>query len=382
MNFASYDTAEFYDEMFTARRLCPLRRAAAQRADRVAADGELQRRQKAAERLLLQIGITFNVYGDDAGTEKIFPFDIVPRIVEAAEWDWIERGLKQRIHALNLFIDDIYHEQKIVRDDVVPEHLICSASSFREAVRRAQAAAGHLVPHHRHRPGARQRRPVLRAGRQPALSLRRVVRAARTASDEADVPAGVRGVARPARGRLSQPPARHAAIALAPTACESPTVARADAGHLQLGLLRALFLAQQMGVELVEGRDLVVDGRLRLHAHHQGLRAGRCDLSPHRRRLPRPAGVPRRLDAGRARADGRLSGRPCRAGQRAGHRHRRRQSRLRLRAEIIKYYLGEDAIIPNVPTYVCCDDDDRSTCWRTSTSWSSSRPTNRAATAC
>src|SRR5262245_14876768 len=95
-------------------------------------DGELLRRQNAAERSLLQSGITFNVYGDNAATEKIFPFDIIPRIVEAREWDWLEKGLKQRVHALNLFIDDIYHAQKIVKDGVVPEYLIQSARSFRK----------------------------------------------------------------------------------------------------------------------------------------------------------------------------------------------------------------------------------------------------------
>src|SRR5580704_12347333 len=78
--------------------------------------GELQRRQGAAEHALLQLGITFNVYGDAAGTERIFPFDVVPRVVGAKEWDRIERGLKQRIEALNLFLDDLYHNQKIIKD--------------------------------------------------------------------------------------------------------------------------------------------------------------------------------------------------------------------------------------------------------------------------
>jgi uncharacterized circularly permuted ATP-grasp superfamily protein len=78
-------------------------------------DGHLLRYQRAAERLLLQMGITFNVYGDTAGTERIFPFDLIPRIVSAGEWDLIERGLVQRIHALNAFIDDIYHDQRSLR---------------------------------------------------------------------------------------------------------------------------------------------------------------------------------------------------------------------------------------------------------------------------
>ena len=122
-------------------------------------DGELLARQAAAESLLLQNGITFNVYSDSAATEKIFPFDVIPRIVEAAEWDWIEKGLKQRVYALNLFVDDIYHEQKIVKDKVVPEYLIQSASSFRKECVGLNPAARGLVPYHRHRSGARPRRP-------------------------------------------------------------------------------------------------------------------------------------------------------------------------------------------------------------------------------
>src|ERR1700688_2040689 len=94
-------------------------------------EGQLLRCQRAAERVLLQMGITFNVYGDSAGAERIFPFDLIPRIVRAEEWEWIERGLKQRIHALNEFIDDIYHDQKILKDKVIPEEVIRSATSFR-----------------------------------------------------------------------------------------------------------------------------------------------------------------------------------------------------------------------------------------------------------
>src|SRR6266403_29316 len=108
MRFARYDTGEFFDEMF----------------------GE-PRRPRAAARALLNLGITFNVYGDSAGTERIFPFDLVPRIVSASEWSGIERGLKQRIHALNLFIDDVYHDQQIVKDGVVPADILRSARSFR-----------------------------------------------------------------------------------------------------------------------------------------------------------------------------------------------------------------------------------------------------------
>jgi uncharacterized circularly permuted ATP-grasp superfamily protein len=100
------------------------------------------------------MGITFNVYGDSAGTERIFPFDLIPRIVRADEWDWIDRGLKQRIRSLNQFIYDIYHEKKILKDKVIPEEIIKSATFYRPQVRRHSSASGCLVPHHGHRSGA------------------------------------------------------------------------------------------------------------------------------------------------------------------------------------------------------------------------------------
>src|SRR5688572_20320576 len=132
MRFESYQAEGFYDEMFEP---CGKPRLAAQvLARRIESlkDGELQRRQKTADLTLLNMGITFNVYGHEAGTEKIWPFDVVPRIVDGREWSLIERGLVQRIRALNLFIDDIYHERHIVRDKVVPEHVICSGKCLRQ----------------------------------------------------------------------------------------------------------------------------------------------------------------------------------------------------------------------------------------------------------
>ena len=91
----------------------------------------MQRKQHAAEKVLLQMGITFNVYGDSGGTERIFPFDVLPRIVPQPEWRTVERGLGQRVTALNLFLDDIYHDQRIVKDGIIPADLIASAAGFR-----------------------------------------------------------------------------------------------------------------------------------------------------------------------------------------------------------------------------------------------------------
>src|ERR1700688_1284528 len=132
MRFADYVTDECFDEMFDEHAQP---RAAAKplvHFMETLPAGELLRRQQSAERALLHMGITFNVYGDSAGTERIFPFDLVPRIVAATEWSWIERGLKQRIRALNMFIDDVYHDQHILKDGVVPAEIINTASSFRK----------------------------------------------------------------------------------------------------------------------------------------------------------------------------------------------------------------------------------------------------------
>ncbi len=130
MKFADYSTDGFHDEIFlpdgTPRPEVQLL------IDRIESlpDNEFLRRHRAAERALLGMGITFNVYGEDAGTERIFPFDIVPRPVMAAEWIRLERGLQQRIRTLNLFIDDVYHAQRIVREGILPEELVRSSQGF------------------------------------------------------------------------------------------------------------------------------------------------------------------------------------------------------------------------------------------------------------
>src|SRR5436189_2837267 len=133
MRFADYEPGDFFDEMFDGSRLARDSARALAEFVETLPDGELLRRQRSAERGLLNLGITFGVYGDGAGTERIFPFDLVPRIVAAQEWSLIERGLKQRIKALNLFIDDIYHEQHVLKDNVVPAEIVKSARTFRQA---------------------------------------------------------------------------------------------------------------------------------------------------------------------------------------------------------------------------------------------------------
>ena len=133
MNFGAYQTGDSYDELFrSAETPREEFRMLVERIDSLP-EGELLRRQRVAERELMHMGITFNVYGDERGQERIFPFDLVPRLVTSHEWDWLEKGLQQRVRALNLFIDDVYHDQKIVKDRIIPQEIIRSAQGFQEA---------------------------------------------------------------------------------------------------------------------------------------------------------------------------------------------------------------------------------------------------------
>ncbi|HET7289577.1 MAG TPA: circularly permuted type 2 ATP-grasp protein, partial [Thermodesulfobacteriota bacterium] len=131
MYYKDYDTEGFFDEYFLPDG-SPRDGASIllKRLEQLPG-GELLRRQKATEARLFQMGVTFTVYGEEEGTERIFPFDIIPRVIEAREWESLEKGLKQRIYALNLFIDDVYNSKKIIKDGVIPEELLQTSKCYR-----------------------------------------------------------------------------------------------------------------------------------------------------------------------------------------------------------------------------------------------------------
>ena len=257
MNFEHYQPGPFFDEMFEAgAEPRPVARALVQLIESMT-EGELLRRQQSAERALLHMGITFNVYGDSAGTERIFPFDLVPRIVAATEWTWIERGLKQRIRALNLFLDDIYHAQKIVRDHVIPAEIVSTASSFRtqciglnppdgvwchitgtDLVRDRDGQVYVLEDNLRCPSGVSY---VLQNRRLMKRTFPQVFESSRIRPVD-DYPSRLRDLLE----------------SLAPPGVESPRVVVLTPGVHNSAYFEHSFLAQQMGVELVEGRDLVV----------------------------------------------------------------------------------------------------------------------------
>jgi uncharacterized circularly permuted ATP-grasp superfamily protein len=133
--FSSYQLDNCFDEMFEASgQARPQYRALFNRLMELPAD-DLRKRQRDADRTFLQQGITFTVYGDQSGTERIFPYDLLPRVLTAAEWKTIERGLTQRLTALNLFLRDIYHDGRILAEGIVPRDLVYSAQHYRREMR-------------------------------------------------------------------------------------------------------------------------------------------------------------------------------------------------------------------------------------------------------
>ena len=199
---------------------------------------ELQRRKQAADLSFLNQGITFTVYGREEGTEQIFPYDLLPRIITAAEWATVERGLTQRITALNLFLKDIYNEGRILKDGIVPREMVYSCKHFRRQM------SGLQVPRNVYVAICGTDLIRLENGEFVVLEdnlrvpSRRELHADQPARDEADLPAAVSQLQRPAHRAVHAAAAGHAAVAGAggPAGAEHRA---ALAGRLQLGLLRA-----------------------------------------------------------------------------------------------------------------------------------------------
>lgn len=358
LDFKTYDTQGFYDELIESPGVPrPGARILVERIESLQ-EGNILSRQKAAESAMFNMGITFTVYGSDEGTEKIFPFDIVPRIVEASDWSYIEHGLKQRIHALNLFLDDIYHEQKILKDKIIPEEMIRSATSFRPECVGIDVPKGiwcHITGTDlvRDRDGQHY---VLEdnlrcpSGVSYVLENRQVLKRTFPIAFEAS---RVRPV--------DDYPARllETLQFLAPEHVSSPNVVVLTPGMYNSAYFEHSFLAQQMGVELVEGSDLVVmDGFVHMRTTRGFQRVDviyrRIDddfIDPKVFRADSVLGVPGLIDAYR-------SGRVALANA-PGTGIADDKAVYAYLPQIVKYYLGEDMLLPNVPTYICADSKQR-----------------------
>ena len=130
MNFNKYKTKNYYDEYFDHQNNPREYTKLLINAINNLAPGDLKRKQEASEKSMYNMGITFKVYGESVTTERVIPFDIIPRVISGNEWNPIENGLIQRITAINMFIDDIYNNQTIIKDGIIPEHIITSSKGF------------------------------------------------------------------------------------------------------------------------------------------------------------------------------------------------------------------------------------------------------------
>jgi uncharacterized circularly permuted ATP-grasp superfamily protein len=356
--FENYTLTNAYDEMFApdgsirpayielARRLCSL------------SPDELQQRQRYADLTFLNQGITFTVYSNEAGVERIFPYDLLPRILTTTEWQQIESGLHQRIVALNEFLRDLYHNEYILRDGIIPRHLVYSCRHYRREMR------GLTVPR----------------GVYTAIVGTDLVRLPDgqfvVLEDNLRVPSGVsymltnRTVMKRALPLLFsaygvRPIDHYGQVllatlrALAPAHRPEPTIVLLTPGVFNSAYFEHTFLARQMGIELVEGRDLLAHNNIIYMRTTKGLQRvdviyRRIDddfLDPMTFRPDSVLGVPGLFNAYRA-------GNVVLANA-IGTGVADDKAIYSYVPAIIRYYLGEDPILPNVPTYLCDRPDER-----------------------
>jgi len=360
--FPSYQFGKAYDEMFTSSGVP---RPHYQTLYRTLLDlpaEDLRKSQQAADLSFLHQGITFTVYGNKEGTEKIFPNDLLPRIIPNQEWQKIEQGLKQRILALNLFLKDIYHDGRILADGVVPRELLYGCRHFRREMR------GLAVPRDIYVSVCGTDLVRLPNGGFAVLE------------DNLRVPSGVsymlanRKVLKRVFPTLFRdygvcsidhyPQALLATLrALAPVSSPSrnePATVLLTPGVSNSAYFEHTFLAQQMGIELVEGRDLLVHDNVVYMRTTAGLRRvdviyRRVDddfMDPLCFRTDSILGVPGLFNAYRA---GNVT-----LANAIGTGIADDKAIYAYVPAIIRYYLEQDAILPNVETYLLADNSHRS----------------------
>jgi uncharacterized circularly permuted ATP-grasp superfamily protein len=355
---AGYQTNGFYDEMLAeSGRPRPGYRRLYDQLNRLG-PRELTRRHDLAIEMFRNHGITFAVYPDAQGTEKVFPFDIIPRVISAQTWQHLEAGLKQRLAALNLFLEDIYGRKLILHQRAIPPEIVLTSPEYLREVE------GLPVPHgiHCHIAGI----DLVRDQRGDFFVL----------EDNLRTPSGVSYVlanrhvmkrvlpdlfagypVRPVEGYVHEL-LRHLRW-LAPPGVDDPTVVLLTPGINNSAYYEHLYLAKQMGIELVEGTDLVVDQDHVFMRTTRGLKPvhviyRRLDdswLDPIFGRQESLVGVAGLVNAYRVGNVAIANG--------LGNGVADDKAVYALVPKIIRYYLGEDPILPNVHTYLCAFDDDR-----------------------
>ncbi len=320
--------------------------------------GELARRHDLAMQMFRNHGITFAVYPDAQGTEKVFPFDIIPRLISAETWKRLEAGLKQRLAALNLFLDDVYGRKLILRQRAVPPEIVLSSPQYLREVEGLQAPHGihchiagiDLVRDHKGDFFVLEDNLRTPSGVSYVLANRYVMKRVLP-----DLFAGY--PVRPVEGYVHEL-LRHLRW-LAPEGVDDPTVVLLTPGVNNSAYYEHLYLAKQMGIELVEGTDLVVDQDQVFMRTTRGLQPvhviyRRLDddwLDPIFGRQESLVGVAGLVNAYRA-------GNVVIANA-LGNGVADDKAVYALVPKIIRYYLDEDPILPNVQTYLCAVDEER-----------------------
>ena len=317
----------------------------------------IARKRAEADLIFRRVGITFAVYGDDAGTERLIPFDIISRIITAREWQGMEAGLVQRVTALNMFIHDIYHDQNIVRAGIMPAEQVFRNAQYRPEVQGISVASDIYA----HIAGI----DLVRAGEGEFYVL----------EDNLRVPSGVSYMLEDRKmmmrmfpelfARYKVAPVEHYPDMLldnlrsvAPVGVADPTVVVMTPGMYNSAYFEHAFLAQQMGVELVEGKDLFVnDNAVYMRTTRGPKRVDviyrRIDddyLDPLAFQADSTLGVPGLLSVYRA---GRVT-----LANAIGTGVADDKSIYPFVPDMIRFYLSEEPILNNVPTWQCRRKDD------------------------
>ncbi len=354
----AYDPENFYDELFAGQGRIRPEQSLLGDALLQMGPSSLLARQQAAETALLRMGITFQVYGDEGKGERVFPFDLVPRVVTSPEWDRIERGLKQRITALNLFVDDIYHDKKILKDKIVPDWVVYSSKGYLEPCEGmnpplgiwAHICGSDLIRDEKGDFYVLEDNLRCPSGVSYVLANRMVMK--RTLP-EVFARMNVRPIADYPDMLLQT------LRSISPHTQGAPRIVVLSPGIYNSAYFEHAFLAQQTGAELVEGRDLVVSDGYVCMKTTQGLQ--RVDviyrrinddyLDPRTFRPDSVLGVAGLMDVFK---DGRVA-----IANMPGPGVADDKVIYAFVPDMIKYYLDEDPILPNVPTYLCSRDEDR-----------------------
>ncbi len=360
MLFQGYDKGDFCDEMLAeSGGVRPHYRAVHDGFGKLDA-AEWAQRQTAIDLAFMRSGVTFTVYNDSQGTERIFPFDLVPRVIPATEWEHIERGLVQRITALNLFLHDIYHDQKILRDRVIPPPYVLGAKHFRREFMGVKVPKDIYV----HICGT----DLIRGRDGSYLVLEDNLRCPSGASYMLENRMALKRAfpklyqsarVRPVDGYASELLKVLQHIAPQQLGDLVPNTVLLTPGVYNSAYFEHAFLARQMGIPIVEGRDLVVrDAKVYMRTT-----AGLMPVDVIYRRIDddfldpsvfRPdsiLGVPGLVNAYRS---GNVS-----LANSIGTGVADDKVIYYFVPRIIKYYLGEEPILPNVETFLASEPQDR-----------------------